>query len=78
MHDPELLRTVVMLMRAVAISVTSRTVAAELATAEEKIGDALVQLEKIDTIKTAAMTIKNIVAKIDGESTRIRPQSTGC
>lgn len=62
--DPGLLRTVVMLLRTVAITATVRTGAAEVATAEEKIADALGQLEKIDSIKTAA--------KIDSESTGIR------
>ena len=71
-EDPELLRTVVMLLRTVAIAASARTGAAEIATAEEKIADALVQLEKIDTIKTAANTIQKNATKIDSESTGIR------
>jgi hypothetical protein len=70
--DPELLRTVVMLLRTVAIAATARTGASEIATAEERIADALVQLEKIDTIKTAANAIQKNATKIDSESTGIR------
>jgi hypothetical protein len=70
--DPELLRTVILLLRAVALTATSRTGAAEIATAEEKIADALGQLEKIDTIKTAASAIQKNATKIDSESTSIR------
>lgn len=71
-EDPELLRTVVMLLRTVAIAASSRMGASEIATAEEKIADALVQLEKIDTIKTAANAIQKSATKIDSESTGIR------
>ena len=70
--DPELLRTVVMLLRTVALAATTRTGAAEIATAEEKIAEALVQLGKIDTIKTAANAIQKNATKIDSESTGIR------
>ena len=70
--DPELLRTVVMLLRTVAVAASARTGAAEIATAEEKIADTLVQLQKIDTIKTAANTIQKNATKIDSESTGIR------
>ena len=48
------------------------TGAAEIATAEEKIAAAMSQLEKIDTIKTAANAIQKNATKIDGESTSIR------
>lgn len=70
--DPELLRTVVLLLRAVAITATVRTGAAVIATAEEKITDALGQLQKIDTIKTAANAIQKNATKIDSEGTSIR------
>ena len=60
-----------MLLRTVAIRPVCAW-AAEIATAEEKIADALVQLEKIDTIKTAANTIQKSATKIDSESTGIR------
>jgi len=50
--DPELLRTVVMLPRAVAIAASKRTGATEMATAEGKISEALAQLAaKIDGVK---------------------------
>lgn len=70
--DPELLRTVVMLLRTVAVAATVRTGAAEIATAEEKIAEALIQLGKIDAIKTAANAIQKNATKIDSESTGIR------
>lgn len=70
--DPELLRTVVMLLRTVAVAATARTGGAEIATAEEKIAEALVQLGKIDSIKTAANAIQKNATKIDSESTGIR------
>jgi hypothetical protein len=70
--DCDLLRTVVMLLRTVAITATVRTGAAEVATAEEKIADALGQLEKIDSIKTATNAIQKNASKIDSESTGIR------
>lgn len=72
MDDPELLRTVVQLLRAVALTATLRTAAAEIATAEEKIGSALDQLEKIDSIKTAANAIQKHATKIDSDSMGIR------
>lgn len=61
-----------MLLRAVAITATVRTGAAEVATADEKIAAAIGQLEKIDSIKTAANTIQKNATKIDSESTGIR------
>ncbi|CRK61199.1 transcriptional regulator, Fis family [Alloactinosynnema sp. L-07] len=65
--DPDLLRTVVQLLRIAALSVTARTGDQEIATAEEKIGEAMDQLERIDTIKRAAGTIKAGAEKIDRE-----------
>lgn len=69
--DPELLRTVVMLLRTVAIAAAIRTGDSEIATAEERIDDALKQLEKIDTIKKAADNIQKSASKIEGECTAI-------
>jgi hypothetical protein len=66
--DPELLRTVVMLLRTAAIAASSRTGAAEIATAEEKIGEALEQLATLDDIKKLAGLILTHATKIDAQS----------
>ncbi len=67
--DPELLRTVVMLLRTVAIAASARTGATEIATAEEKITEALAQLAKIDGVKKLAGSIQQSALKIDSECT---------
>ena len=69
--DPELFRTAVMLLRAVALAATARTGASELAMAEERILDAVVQLEKLDGIKKLASGIQNNAVKIDSGCTAI-------
>jgi F0F1-type ATP synthase membrane subunit b/b' len=69
--DPELLRTVILLLRTVAIAATVRTGQAEIATAEEKIADALAQLDKIDAVKKLATGIQKSATKIDSECTAI-------
>jgi len=69
--DPELLRTVVTLLRTVAIPAVARTGSAEVATAEEKIADAVAQLDKIDAVKRLANGIQKNATKIDGECTGI-------
>ena len=48
-----------------------RTGAAEIATAEEKITEALIQLGKLDAVKKLAHGIQNNVAKIDSECTSL-------
>ncbi len=63
--DPELLRTAVMLLRTVAIATSARAGTEELQTAEEKIGEALAQLNKIDAVKKLAGSIQQNAAKID-------------
>jgi hypothetical protein len=65
--DPELLRTVVMLLRTAAVTATARTGGTEIATAEEKIGEALEQLDKIDEIKKLAGRIQKDATKIDSQ-----------
>ncbi len=60
--DPQLLRTIVMLLRTVAIA----------ATAEEKIAEALSQLDKINTVKKLASGIQKNASKIDSECAGIR------
>ncbi|MFT3971251.1 MAG: Fis family transcriptional regulator [Micropruina sp.] len=69
--DPELLRTVVMLLRTVAIAASVRTGSEEVQTAEEKITEALAQLAKIDAMKKLAGAIQTNAAKIDSGCTAI-------
>lgn len=72
--DPELLRTVVMLLRTVAITATSRTGESEIATAEERIAEALAQVQRLDSIKKTAASIQKGASSIDSECMSI---STG-
>lgn len=69
--DPELLRTVVMLLRTVAIAASVRTGSEEVQTAEEKITEALAQLAKIDAMKKLASAIQTNAAKIDSGCTAV-------
>ena len=69
--DPELLRTAVMLLRTAAIAAASRNGANEIATAEEKITEAIAQLTKIDEVKKLAGSIQKSANKIDGECTNL-------
>lgn len=69
--DPQLLRTLVLLLRTVAITASSRSGSEEIVTAEEKISEALAQLQKIDAIKKLASTIQKNASKIDSECTSI-------
>lgn len=69
--DPEVLRTVALLLRTVAIAASVRTGEAEIDTAEEKISEAVAQLDKIDAIKKAAGSIQKGAVKIESECTSI-------
>ena len=69
--NPELLRTAVMLLRTAAIAAASRNGANEIATAEEKITEAIAQLTKIDEVKKLAGSIQKSANKIDGECTNL-------
>lgn len=69
--DAEVLRTVVLLLRTVAVAAAMRTGEAEIDTAEEKIGEAISQLDKIDAIKKAAGSIQKGALKIESECTSI-------
>lgn len=69
--DPALLRTVVMLLRASALAASSRRGADEIATAEEKITEAIKQLEKIDGVKKLASSIQRNATKIENDCTGI-------
>ena len=63
--DSDLLRTVVMLLRASALTTANRSGAQEIATAEEKITTAVEQLRGIDDIKKTAGAIEKNAQKIE-------------
>jgi len=69
--DPALLRTVVMVLRASAIAASSRRGAEEIATAEERITEAIAQLAKIDQVKKLASSIQKNATKIENDCTGI-------
>ncbi len=69
--DAEVVRTVILLLRTVAIAASIRTGEAELDTAEEKIGEAVAQLDRIDLIKKTAGSIQKGATKIESECTAI-------
>lgn len=63
--DPELVRTAVMLLRTAAIAAATRRGAHQIATAEEKIAEAIAQLEKLDEVKKTASSIQKNATKIE-------------
>jgi hypothetical protein len=65
---PDLLRTVVQLLRIAAVAATSRHDREEIQTADEKIREALAILAKIDEIKRSASAIRSHADKIERES----------
>lgn len=67
--DPDLLRTVVMVLRTTAVAASSRVDALELATVEEKVGEALECLGKVDELKTVAARIGKDAEKIGLQAT---------
>jgi hypothetical protein len=69
--SPDLLRTVIMLLRTTALATASRKGVHEVATAEEKIAEALSQLVKIDSVKKLSATIQKYATKIDSECTAL-------
>ncbi len=75
--DPSLLRTVVMLLRAAAIAASARTGATEIATAEEKIGEAIDSWQDRRHQEVAGLIIKN-AEKIDSQSEPSTPPSADC
>ncbi|WP_285600512.1 Fis family transcriptional regulator [Kineosporia sp. NBRC 101731] len=70
--DPQLLRTVVQILRVAAISASSRRDVENVQTAEEKITEALGLLMKIDEIHKAAGTIRKGADKIEGQCSTIQ------
>ena len=69
--DADLLRTALLLLRTSALTTASRRGAEQIATAEEKIAEAIAQLAKIDSIKKVAGTIQQNAAKIDGDCAKL-------
>lgn len=67
--DPDLLRTVVMLLRTMAVAASSRVDAVELATVEEKVAEALECLCKIDDLKMVAARIGKDAEKVGLQAT---------
>lgn len=67
--DPELTRTVVMLLRTAALAASTRKGAQQIATAEEKITEAVAQLAKIDEVKKMAGAIQTNASKIETSCT---------
>ncbi|OAA23577.1 hypothetical protein UG55_103511 [Frankia sp. EI5c] len=71
-HDaPDLLRTVVMLLRTTAIATASRKGVHQVATAEEKIAEARDHLVTIDSVKKLSATIQKSAVKIESECTAL-------
>ncbi|MGW4634884.1 Fis family transcriptional regulator [Nocardia sp. NPDC004415] len=69
--DPDLLRVVVQLLRTGALAANSRSDAAQITTAEEKISEAIVQLGGIDTIKKSASGIYKQAQSIENQCNTI-------
>lgn len=70
--EPDLLRTVVLLLRTVAItSARSTGGGAEIVAAQERVAAAMEQLEKLDAIKKSAATITRQAASIESGCTTV-------
>ncbi|MGH3976307.1 MAG: hypothetical protein ACRDS9_23740 [Pseudonocardiaceae bacterium] len=70
--DPELLRTVIQLLRLSALTASNRADRDGIHTAEEKIAEALGMLGKIDDIKKVAGTLRQHAGKIEQQSDDVR------
>jgi hypothetical protein len=69
--EPELLRTVIQLLRAAALAASARSGAAEVTTATEHIAAATAQLSVIDHIKKAAAGIQKSGLAIEGDCAKV-------
>lgn len=69
--DPELLRTVVILLRTAALAASGRHGDAEVRTAQEKVTKAIEELRKIDNVKKVAGAIKKNADTIDQQCSGI-------
>lgn len=67
--DPDQLRTAVLLLRTVALAATTRRGAEHIATAEEKLTEAMAQLENLDEVKKIAGSIQKNAGKIESTCT---------
>lgn len=74
--NPDLLRTVVQLLRISAQAASMRDDAAEVRTAEEKLDEALTLLTQIDTISKLAGQIRQNATKIDTEADGVKGKLT--
>lgn len=70
--DPELLRTVVQLLRVSTQAAASREDHAEIQTADEKIAEAIALLSKIDDIRRVAGTLRQNAGKIEQHSDEVK------
>ena len=70
--DPDLLRTVVQILRLSALTAAARRDGGEIQTAQEKVAEALALLGRIDGIKKIAGQIKQSASKIDLDSDGLR------
>ncbi|CAM2841975.1 hypothetical protein [Skermania piniformis] len=68
--DPELLRTLILLLRTAALAASVRT-GGQLAAAEEKIALALDEVDKLDEVKKAAGAIQKSATKIESSCSGI-------
>lgn len=74
--DPEMLRTVIQLLRISALTASSREDRDGIHTADEKITEALGMLGKIDDIKKVAGTLRQHAGKIEQQSDDVRTALT--
>jgi hypothetical protein len=74
--DPELLRTVIQLLRISALAASTRQDRGEIHTADEKITEAIEMLAKIDDIKKVAGTMRQNAGKIEQQSEDVRAALT--
>lgn len=72
--NPELLRTVVQLLRLAALAAAARDDSAEVRTAEEKIVEAIRVVGRIDGISRTAGLIKQNASKIDEQTGALRTE----
>ena len=70
--EPDLLRTVIQLLRISALAANSRHDAEGIRTADEKIAEAITLLSRIDDIKKVTGTIRQSAVKVESTSDEVR------
>ena len=70
--EPDLLRTVIQLLRISALAANSRNDAEGIRTADEKIAEAITLLNRIDEIKKVTGTIRQSAIKVESTSDEVR------